>query len=180
MSKYFITGLPRSRTTWMSRYMPNCVHEPIAEMRNIENLIDVYARYDGVSDSGLGLWIDWILANIKPKTLIIERDIGEVEKSLEAMGMGLPRTNFCDLLLAKLNEFKDHPLVMTVPFAALGNERVMQRVWWHLLGPNVAFDEEYFHKMNAINIKASPVVSIKDTIIREIMPFIRLKEASCL
>jgi len=154
-------------------------------MKRIEDIRTIYADHDGVSDSGLGFWLDWILREVKPRTVIIERDIQEVEESLMAMGLGLPATNFCDLLKRKLDEIQDHPLVMRVPFNALGNVRVMQRVWWHLLGPNVAFDEERFEKMNAqrIEVNAEHIAqafAAEHTIVDQIMPFIRPKETSCL
>ena len=97
-----------------------------------------------------------------------------------AMGTKLPATNFCDLLLEELAKFHDHPLVMRVPFNALGNVRVMQKVWWHLLGASHPFDEQRFERMNALKIETSPMIYVERTIIQEIMPRIRLKgEPSC-
>lgn len=182
--KYLITGLPRSRTAWMAQFMPNCVHEPITYMKKIEDIKTVYADHDGISDSGLGFWLDWILHNVAPRTLIIDRDLDEVEKSLAEMNLGLPATNYCELLQEKLDEHAKHPLVLRVPYEALGNMRVMQKVWWHLLGHRYAFDEARFKRMNAINITVSNdhlarAFSAKDTIVNEIMPLIRPKELSC-
>ena len=178
--KYLITGLPRSRTAWMAEFMPNCAHEPVGYMQKIEDLQQVYSDFDGVSDSGMGFWLGWILEHIKPRTVIIERPIEEVEASLMAMGTKLPATNFCDLLLEELAKFHDHPLVMRVPFNALGNVRVMQKVWWHLLGASHPFDEQRFERMNALKIETSPIIYVERTIMQEIMPRIRLKgEPSC-
>ncbi len=176
---FLVTGLPRSRTAWFAEFLPDCVHEPIVDFDEIADIRKTYEVYKGISDSGLGFWLDWILREVKPRTLIIERDIGEVEASLMAMGTNLPNTNFCELLKVELEKFRHHPLVMWVPFEYL--DRNMAKIWFHLL-PGIPFDEERFdimrQKVVEVDVKEVMKTIRKDSIIKEIMPRIRIKEAA--
>lgn len=176
MQPFFITGLPRSRTAWMAEFM-GAVHEPTADIKSIEDMRGVFERHSGVSDSGLGFWIEWILREIKPLTVIIERDIDDVEKSLDKLN--IPKTNYCELLKDRLMYFRNHPLVMTVPFERLNDIRVMQKVWWHLK-TGAPFDEGRFREMKDINIQCDHEKTKESakhaTIYQEIEPFIRPKE----
>lgn len=182
MTPYLVTGLPRSRTAWMAEWLPNCVHEPVIDLDAIDDLRGVYAKHQGVSDSGLGFWLDWILREIKPRTLIIERDIAEVERSLAELCPQMPATNLCQLLRAELDKHKAHPLVMVVPFHALSHPITMRKVWWHLTGNHNPFDEGRYDRMNKMNIQVDPeraielVKSRKVGIMNEIAPLIRHRE----
>lgn len=178
--KYLITGLPRSRTLWMSKFMPNCVHEVAQDIDALDDLYRI--NVDGISDSGLGFYLEWILENLKVPTLIIDRNIDEVEKSLSEMGLGLPITNFCELLQEKLLLSKNHPLVLWVKFDDL-NAR-MEEIWQHLV-PNIPFDHERFEQMRQTEIVVN-VEDIKQRLINphkvgalllcEIVPLLKLKE----
>lgn len=158
---FFIAGLPRSRTAWLSVLCTTdrtvCYHEPTALMQSLDSLDQIYdSRYYshvGVSDSGLGFFAEEILKRWAPRTLIVERNVREVEQSLAQLG--LPVTNYCDLLLEHLRHVKAHPLVMWVPFEALSEERTVERIFWHLL-PGVAFDEARFDLLERMVIEPNP------------------------
>jgi hypothetical protein len=149
---FFITGLPRSRTAWMSVFMSTgnsiCYHESSSRLNSIEELKGIYQssiyKFVGISDSGLGFFMDWILEHIEPRTVIIDRPISEVNQSLEKLG--LPRSNFTELLHDELERFHTHPLVMWVPFEALNVKRVVQKAFWHLM-PGEAFDEQRYETL---------------------------------
>lgn len=158
---FFITGLPRSRTAWMSVFTTTgdsiCYHEPITKIHEIEDLKGIfssdYYKYVGVSDSGLGFHLKWILENIKAPTVIIDRDIDECNSELEKLSKGrLPKTNFCELLHKELVSFKDHPLVMWVPFKEMKKKSIMGKVFCHLM-PDVTFDELRFEELDKLNIQ---------------------------
>jgi hypothetical protein len=155
---FFITGLPRSRTAWLSVYMTTgravCYHDACAKIERIEDVEAVFAsdfyHYVGIADSALGFYLPWILQNIGPRTLIVERDPDEVSNSLAALGM--PKTKLPNRLLASLKEFRGHPLVMWVPYRLLDEKRVMEKAFLHLL-PGEAFDERRHDEMAKLNIQ---------------------------
>jgi hypothetical protein len=88
---FWITGLPRSRTAWFAVAMrgprSSCAHELTATCQSLVELKSRWlygsaAEYRGNSDSACGLNIERIMADIRPRTLIIRRPIGEVMDSL--------------------------------------------------------------------------------------------------
>ena len=154
MHKFLITGLPRSRTAWMAEFMNHgssvCFHEP-------PNWRELWSEYNdkcvGISDSGLGFQLDEIIEEYHPKILIIDRPIEEVEKSLDELNTGLPKTNFCEILKETLAKFQNgESEVLRVPFHSMNDIRVMQKIFWHLI-PGEPFDEGRFLKMKNINIQ---------------------------
>ena len=175
--KFLITGLPRSRTAWLSEFMCDCIHEPVPDLDEIEQLTSVFEKYQGVSDSAAGFWIEWILEHIKPRTVVVERPLEEVEKSLETLLPGLPKTNYCDLLLENFKKVKNHPLVMRVPFDSLSDTRVMQKVFWHLR-PGDVFDEGRFLQMCDEKIVCDLNRTATGSIMKQIAPFLVQKEKS--
>lgn len=80
---YLITGLPRSRTAWLSAYLSaagsKCMHEPFAYINRQRSFEDITAGCEGISDSTLLILPSWTDNN---KTLIIERDPIEVVDSM--------------------------------------------------------------------------------------------------
>ena len=186
---FLITGLPRSRTAWLSVLCSTsdsiCYHEPIGGIRDVSDIEALYRsdfyKYVGISDSGLGFFLPWILENIKPRTLIVERDPLQVAASLAQLG--LPRTNFLDLLGERLAPFKSHPLVMWVPFEALNTKRVIQKIYWHLM-PGHAFGEERYEQLAKMKIETDFMQSVAearkkksnlDSLLRDIIPLIKPK-----
>ncbi len=165
--RFFITGLPRSRTAWLSTFFSTgnaiCYHETIG-MSDITELpskfeSDFY-KYVGVCESSLGFFMEWILDNIKPKTMIVERDPNEVYASLVQMGVKSTRSQL-QYLADELKKFRDHPLVMWVPFEALNVKRVVQRSFWHLM-PGHAFDETRYDEMSKFNIEVIAARAFED------------------
>lgn len=87
---FFITGLPRSRTKWFADYLSAypetfCFHEAMCGCRTPDELgmrlKAIHCRRVGNSDSGL-MFSDFQQTFMGARTLIIERDIEEVEQSL--------------------------------------------------------------------------------------------------
>jgi hypothetical protein len=157
MANFLICGLPRSRTYWFSRYMSPgnsnsiCCHEPIVYMDNKEDIKDHYDgctgfKHIGISDSSAGFFIEYILEEIKPQILVIERDIGAVEKSLESLGLNLPTHDYCTALKEKYDSITGHPLVLNCPYEMLNDANVMREITEHLT-PGIPFNEEYFNLM---------------------------------
>ena len=68
MSKFFITGLPRSRTAWLASFFTGnnsfCYHEILRVSSGFDDAIRKLSHrkemYVGNSDSSLPIWIDKI------------------------------------------------------------------------------------------------------------------------
>lgn len=152
-------------------------------MREITELAQVYKSdfydYIGVADSGLGFFLPWIMDNIQPRTVIIERDPQQVTDSLCELGM--MRTNHAFLLTDKLKPFLNHPLVLRVPYEALGSKRTIQKLFWHLM-PGVAFDEDRYEMLSKMYVLPAPEVVVRNqaasgqSLLRTILPQINVLE----
>ena len=189
--KFLITGLPRTRAAWLSVFCTTgqsiCYHEPSTQISDLSELDRIFAsdfyKHVGIADSGLGFFLDWILENIKPRTLIVDRDPAEVTELL--VKLGVARSNYADLLHEKLMRFKSHPLVMWVPMEALQQKRVMQKVYWHLM-PGEAFDEVRYEQLSKMTIEADPTKVVNQAsqgrpaamrLLAKMKPYIRLVDA---
>lgn len=159
---FFVTGLPRSRTAWLSVLLTTdrslCLHEPCALLRQVGDLSVIYGRDDyefvGVADSALGFFAPEVIEAFSPRTVIVERDINEVERSLTQLGM--PGTNYCELLLEALAEVRSHPLVLAVPFDALNDAGVVEEVYQHLM-PGARLDRDRYELLAGMLVETNPL-----------------------
>lgn len=144
---FLITGLPRSRTAWFSVLTTTeaslCYHEPLFGMSHWTDVYKLWRAgdraYTGVSDCCAGFHLKAILAEIAPRTLIVERPIREVEASLAREFPKTKRSNFCELLAEKLNGVPNSDLVKRVSFDMLRFPLVVESCWQWLL-PDLPFD----------------------------------------
>jgi hypothetical protein len=180
---YLITCLPQSAEAWLSVLCTTeqslCYHDQLPFLSSLEDLRGLYDstyyKNVGIADSGLGFFLPWIMDNIKPRTVIIDRDPQEVTDAL--VDMGLMRTNHAFVLYERLKEFFEHPLVMRVPYEALGTKRVMQKIFWHLM-PGATFDESRYDQLSKMYIQAMPQIVVANDkrqgkLMRDILPLIK-------
>lgn len=123
---FLITGLPRSRTAWLSHVATidgwsSCHHEPTLTMSGPMDLVYFYQRhpehYVGVSDSHLSQILP-IIMDLAIPTLIVLRDPNEVHKSLEHLGMS---TRLLPACLYGIAQVTGHKLVRTIDYKDLNN-----------------------------------------------------------
>jgi hypothetical protein len=125
--RFFITGLPRSRTAWFA-VVAGARHEP-SSTQSVHKLLGHWPDGTGVSDSNLGLHIADVMRLVGPRTLVIERPVGDVEASfvryvmrsgydLQLMGHGMLYERLGVLEHALRYE---HPLIKRVDFSALND-----------------------------------------------------------
>ena len=137
---FFITGLPRSRTAWMAVAATTadsvCKHEPTMHYASFEALLEWWAAdvhvLRGVSDSGLGMMLPEILNALGCRTLVVERPLEDVERSIYQLwdehgvvGNQLlvrRRLNALDEVLAR---HRRHRLVKVVDFDDLCSPHVV-------------------------------------------------------
>ena len=134
---FLITGLPRSRTAWMAEIATDgdmaCHHEPMTWLNRWDDIFTRIwgvadgPRYMGISDHLLGFYLPEIMARSMPRTLIIERPIGEVRVSLERLGQRAEP--FCTMLLAALAYA--HPLILRVAYGDLRDTATVARCLLH-------------------------------------------------
>lgn len=142
MQPFFITGTPRSRTAWLSVVATSgasvCLHEP--GFGDVESARAVWAKGTpsriGIADAGLGLHLRAILAEFRPRTLIVERPIADVIASFHDYFRGHLEGGWEALVRDQLGNLQAalqiaDPLVKRMPFADLDNiEEVQGALAW--------------------------------------------------
>lgn len=144
MQPFWIAGLPRSRTAWFAQAMrgprSSCFHELTARTRDFAEfkrlwLLCAHDQHRGNSDSACGLHAARILAEIAPRTLIIQRPVAEVVTSLRRfLGHPLPGV---ETALESLQHALaiEHPLIKRVRFADLTDrDALIEAVEWLVPG----------------------------------------------
>lgn len=169
MGRFFVTGLPRSRTAWLSAYFSCgtsfCYHEPMPKISSIDQIGGLYdlPQYEhvGISDSGLGFFASEIISKYGPRTIIVERKPEEVRRSLRELGV--PDRFYVDVLRNALSDVAEHPLVLRVPFEALRDPSVMEQVHGHLL-PGARFDRMRFDLMSKLMVECNPMMTVTEAV----------------
>lgn len=161
---FFITGLPRSRTAWLSvvaSLVPGsyCIHEPMEDLAHWTDVANIWqsgvADRVGVSDSSLAFRLGWILENVAPRTLIVMRHSPAVEASIERLGWGVRGSELCSVLSRPLYEFRNHPLVREVHYEALDQtDVVLDCLRW--LMPDADLDPGRIQRMQRLRVEARP------------------------
>ena len=169
MNNFFITGLPRSRTAWLSTFFTGnncfCYHEVIRVSDGfddaIQKLLNRKEMYVGNSDSSLPIWMDKIdhILHRSP-IVIIERNIDEVAHSLTKTFGKYDYTIVLDLTLKGLETMKNRYNYISVDYNKL-NEQVYLEMIWNFCTPNIPFDKDKFETLKAINISINKDLYMK-------------------
>lgn len=185
-NRFVITGLPRSRTAWMSMYFQglrniNCLHEPVRHLPTKESLEEYLSKdnynggssnkdnynYNGVSTSGFSLWEkECKKLFFKSKCVIILREPIDVIQSLSKMkgvrdiedNEMIVYNQMNELLLQTSQNYLRMDTI-TVRYEELDSKETMKKVHKHLL-PTVKWCEDYWEQMNELNITINEEKSI--------------------
>lgn len=157
---FLITGLPRSRTAWLSVAASDidsiCYHEPVERMASWQGAQAIWSRsqhyWTGISDSMLGLHLVDLLMWVAPRTLVVERPKEDVAASLRNRFPDWPETNYVDILADRLALAKGHPLVRTVDYADLADPRIVKACLEWLM-PAKAFSVERLAELGRMHIE---------------------------
>jgi GNAT superfamily N-acetyltransferase len=161
MSMFVILALPRSRTTWLSRFLTygdwTCNHEEIRHFRGLDDIKSWFSQdMIGSAETAGAPW--WrLLLKYRPdcKVAVIRRDPVEVADSLMAIG-GFNRQALITQMKkldAKLDQIEHRiPNVLSVGYHNM-NEANCARIFEHCLP--YAHDHGWWEIVDKINIQCS-------------------------
>lgn len=132
--KFFILGLPRSRTYWLSKFLdtPTCKVEHDGSC-NYSSVDDMHENMmDGICDTALVL--HW--RKLIGKVVVIDRDYSEVVESLKEIG--LPESGFLKQIRDAVIEAKK--VHTWIPYHFLQNENICKMLFEDMTGET--FDRE--------------------------------------
>lgn len=170
-------------SAFFSAYPAVCKHDPFINLSDVSQIGSLFEssfyKYVGIADTSAGFFLPEIMETVKPRTLIIERDVHIVAAELLELDMSVG--DYLYYLQNEMNKVRNNPLVMTVPFGSLSELRTMTKIWFHLL-PGVPFDEERYLEFNDFKItcdhkKQERIASgLKDNhinLMRDVIPKLR-------
>jgi hypothetical protein len=160
---YFILGLPRSRTTWLSVFLSQgniCYHEKSMEFRNLEEL-KLFCEQNpkcGISDTALLIHWKWIRQNIpEAKIVVIERDIKEVKQSLQ--DIGLP-TECIKPIKDKLEEARQDPNIVFIKFEDLNKKLYCKLIYEYC--KEEPLDDLWYEVIKGIEMQPNKELLLKE------------------
>lgn len=149
MNRFYITGLPRSRTSWMALVFQAhgyfCWHEAMNDCKIKEDFIGKMSIAPIIGDSDCGLPYCDVLDMVPGPMVIIEREPKEVQRSLQALGFTVSNDRL-DLMVAMLESLDG----LRVPFKNLDSR--MKEIFQHC----VQNDPNDLKLLMMQNIKAEP------------------------
>jgi len=161
---FLITGLPRSRTAWLSCFLSIgvvfCYHDLTARTHGprdfVEKVLSTPAECVGVSDSGLLLCLDEVLLEFEkqgaaPIVLLVKRPIEDAKPAFEkACGNAPGASAVIDRVCARLEAAP----YQSVAFNKLDSS--LQLIWEFCTGGAHKFPEYHAARMLTLNVQVKP------------------------
>lgn len=154
---FVVFGLPRSRTFWMAQWLAAAAQAPVGHDLAIEAdtvdgwLESVFRRVRGTCETGaVEVWP--ILRRAIPdcRIVTVQRDIMDVARSLEAVGLP-PAWEDMERRARAMADLSEQPGVLSVPFAELACPRTCAMLQEHCLG--LPFDWPVWASMSQDNLQ---------------------------
>lgn len=166
MHNYFITGLPRTRTSWLANLFTignsYCFHELSKTHKDYislrEELMNRPEEYKGVSDCMLPYYYEPLADTLREQRLvIITRPFGDVVNSLTKW---LRSTEFdakelvqtLDKLERKIEYMKGKYDCKIVRFKDLDDREVVESLWYYCV-PGVTFDSQRWEMLSKMQMQ---------------------------
>jgi hypothetical protein len=165
--KFFVTGLPRSRTAWAANFLSVapafCWHDGLANTPSLEAFQKKMetAEICGDSDSGLAFFYDELRALYpKARWVVLRRDPEEVVVSLVRMHpyLGMPTINaheargMVEAASQHLDRIAADPATLELRWSDLSLREGARALWWHCLRDEVAWRNERWEQLRDMNV----------------------------
>lgn len=165
MHNFFITGLPRTRTSWFANLFTYgnsfCFHELGAKHKDSygirEELVNMPQEYKGIADCGLPYYYENLADTLQSQRLvIIDRDKADVMDSLYAyMGKDVFDGHKILEVLTDVEErikyIRGRYEHRSYDFADLNNQNVIQEIWDYCV-PGLPLNIERWEMLDKLNI----------------------------
>jgi hypothetical protein len=152
MIDFMVICLPRSGSTWAANWLSSgpvfAMHDPLWQLhrRDLDRMLPTFtsAEIRGVACTGLWRWLDFVNAHPARK-VILHRPEREVAASLARLGLP-PLPDGAAEQLALIEG-------MHIDHRALFARRHARRIWQHLTGDRVPFDEQRHDRLIEMRIE---------------------------
>lgn len=161
MGNFFITGLPRSRTAWLSTFLSYdgafCFHEAMMfcglETEKIPELFKSTGKeYIGNSCSSISHFLDFYeKAFPDAKYVLIHRDIDDVQVETDKI-FGVNTKEGLITCVNALSELARRVKPLIIDFKDLNDVKAARTIWGYCI-PAIPFDEMRFKMLNDMDIQ---------------------------
>lgn len=159
MQPFFVFGLPRSRTLWLSRWLSYgsryVAHDLAVECDTIDDFLDTLTLGPAgtAETAAVEAWPLIREAFPQARVAVVFRPIEEVRASLIRAGVPVDAAvmEALEKRLEAMTELARQPLVMSLSYAALSNKEVCADLFTHLTGEK--FDSGWWDMMSGANIQ---------------------------
>lgn len=164
---FLITGLPRSRTAWLSAFFTVgdcfCHHELSGSCKTITEvqmmmLLDDFP-FCGNSDSGALLILDELIELIPGLRIVyvVRDEIDALSSFAKAVGMNRfdLKEGFGTVAKTFRRVRKQHPAVMELDYAEVGRRDRIQQMW-RIITDGQPFPDEHYGKMMRLHVTQDP------------------------
>ena len=147
---FYITGLPRSRTAWMSNFFTTdrtfCYHEGVNGCDSIKSYKDRLNmfQYSHVGDSNT--YYPYINLGQNAPIIVILRDIKEVQRSLEVLFGKMDYTPILEETRSKLLKLD----ALFVQFNDVNNR--LEEIWNHCI-KDIKFDHKRANELSKMKVE---------------------------
>ena len=146
MRKFFVLGLPRSRTYWLSVFL-GCAHEGYSYYSDYSDFMK--SKYTGDSTT----CYPWIKDYTNGcRKIVIERDVKEAFKASEAIFDNISINTLIDIQY-ELNQVKD---CLRINYDDISSN--LEEIWKYCY--DLPFDKERADKLNDIQLENTHLVSL--------------------
>ena len=162
-NNFFITGLPRSRTSWLANFFTYndsfCFHEATrfcSSMNDLKELMQSHSASNiGNADPALLYIMDDLVKQFpSAKIVLIERELHETVDSFIDFYTSYEYKNiqeWIEELFEKMEKIKKNYQVLTVKHNDLNNMDECRKVWNFIL-PGETFDEKRWNLLDELYI----------------------------
>jgi len=172
VNAFFIVGLPRTRSSWMSNFLTYktsfCFHEAIRLCRNID---DMALLFDSVGEPNVGdadcriieFQADFRRMFPHAKWVYIKRDIKDVIHSLEKrfeFEESYRDTDFCKNLQAKYEVFEKEYKPLTFNYDELDKIEVCEKIWDYCI-PDSPFSFRRWLQLDVLRVDPAETKMMK-------------------
>lgn len=155
---FFITGLPRSRTAWLSVLLSDqdsfCYHELLSNCQGIsefhKKLSNPFFNKVGNSDSGLSLYWDKIKNYYKncPLILIYRNEQESLDSLKNSLKLSQEQAEF--VIEYTSEKLKTLDPTLTVYYEDLDNYEICNDIFKHIINKNLKYEK--WEALNKLNI----------------------------
>lgn len=162
---FFVTGLPRTRTAWLSNLLTTsnsiCLHDALRAARTRDGLLALSSLpYVGVADAFLALFPSAIAPG--DPLVVINRSYDDVHGRMAQLWPGSER--MLPSLYAALDTLKSSHAHIEIDFRDLDDPHYVSAIW-HYCVPGISWDGDRYEQLRRLKVEVRDDLALQGAIL---------------